>query len=413
MNELPDIASLRECPHCGLFQTVPALRPSTVAHCPRCNALLGRGRRAPRDLSLALAAAGLLLFAVAAHEPFLNMRVFGNGRETLLTSGPRQLDAEGMWEVGAVVLATTMLAPLARLGAMIWVLVGVRLRKPPRHLASVFRWAERLRPWSMVEVFMLGVLVAYTRLTSMATIQVGPALYAMGGLMLVMAAADAALAPEAVWRALDRRPRAPADQPLAVGHGAIGCESCGLVSAGAAACPRCGGTLHARKPDSLSRTWALLLAAAVMYVPANLLPVLTVIRLGSGHPSTILGGAIELLHYGLWPLAALVFFASIAVPMFKLVGLSIMLLAVQRGSARFLRGRTRLYRMIDFIGRWSMIDVFMTSVLVAIVQFGFISSVTPGLGVVCFCSVVILTMLAAFSFDPRLMWDAAAQDPAG
>jgi paraquat-inducible protein A len=171
-------------------------------------------------------------------------------------------------------------------------------------------------------------------------------------------------------------------------------------------CPRCGSALHARKPNSIARTWALLLAAAILYVPANLYPVMTVISLGQGTPDTILSGVEELAHAGMWPLALLVFFASITVPMLKLIGLTVMLISTQTRSHRRLRDRTVLYRIVEFVGRWSMIDVFMISILVGLVQLGNLATIEPGIGAVSFACVVILTMLAAESFDPRLMWDA-------
>ena len=265
----------------------------------------------------------------------------------------------------------------------------------------------------MVEVFLLGVFVAYTRMVSLAQVEIGTALYAMGGLMLVMAAVDNTLDPEAVWRRIDQRDSglAPAGRP---GAGEpVGCDTCHLVNAGGESeCVRCGSRLHRRKTDSLARTWALLAAAAVLYVPANAFPVLTLIRLGRGHPSTILGGVEELADAGMWPLAALVLFASIIVPVAKLASLLVMLICVRRRSAWKLRRRTQLYRIVEFVGRWSMIDVFMISILTALVRMGRIASVYPGPGVLAFCSVVILTMLASASFDPRLMWDAAdRRDP--
>ena len=145
----------------------------------------------------------------------------------------------------------------------------------------------------------------------------------------------------------------------------------------------------------------------MLYIPANTYPVLTVVRLGAGQPSTILGGVRELVEAGMWPLAALVFFASVAVPVLKLVGLAILLITTHLGSGHSLNDRTVLYRIVDAVGRWSMIDIFMESILVALVQFGTLASVYPGPGAIAFAAVVILTMLASRSFDPRLMWDAA------
>ncbi len=155
------------------------------------------------------------------------------------------------------------------------------------------------------------------------------------------------------------------------------------------------------------RTWALAFAALVLYVPANIYPVLTVVQLGAGAPSTILGGVEELLSGGLYPLAALVFFASILVPVMKLLSLGILLLSTHAGWGSHLRDRTVLYRIVRSIGRWSMIDIFMESILVALVQFGSVVTIDPGFGAVAFAAVVILTMFAAESFDPRLMWEEA------
>jgi len=153
----------------------------------------------------------------------------------------------------------------------------------------------------------------------------------------------------------------------------------------------------------------LVMAAAVFYIPANYYPVLSVVQLGAGQPSTILGGVEELVKAGQYPLALLVFFASIAVPVLKLVGLSLMLITIQTGRTGWLRDRVRLYHIVRFIGRWSMIDIFMESLLGALVAFGSVITIEPGVGALAFCAVVILTMFAAESFDPRLMWDAAAQ----
>jgi paraquat-inducible protein A len=174
-----------------------------------------------------------------------------------------------------------------------------------------------------------------------------------------------------------------------------------------ASCPRCGTSLHPRKPNSLSRTSALVLTAAILYVPANVYPVMTVVSFGKGSPDTILSGIKEFIHAGMWPLALLVFFASITVPVLKLIGLSFLILSVRRKSRWRLRDRTVLYRIIEAVGRWSMIDVFMISILVALVKLGSIATIEPGVGATSFAGVVVVTMIASICFDPRLMWDAA------
>lgn len=158
------------------------------------------------------------------------------------------------------------------------------------------------------------------------------------------------------------------------------------------------------------RTWALLITAAILYIPANVLPIMTVTSLGQGDPSTIMSGVIVLVQHGMIPIAAVVFIASILVPTFKLVGIALLLFSVQRHQPLSARQRIWMYRFIEFIGRWSMLDIFVIAILVAVVNFGRLASIEANLGAVAFASVVILTMLAAVTFDPRLIWDNTESD---
>ena len=175
-------------------------------------------------------------------------------------------------------------------------------------------------------------------------------------------------------------------------------------------CTRCGALIHARRPNSLARTWALLITAAILYIPANLLPIMTINTLGQGDPSTIMAGVIQLVQHGMFPIAAVVFIASILVPTFKLVGIGLLLFSVQRHQPLSAQQRIVMYRFIEFIGRWSMLDIFVIAILVAVVNFGRLASVEANLGAAAFASVVILTMLAAVTFDPRLIWDNTESD---
>ncbi|VAW74648.1 Paraquat-inducible protein A [hydrothermal vent metagenome] len=170
-------------------------------------------------------------------------------------------------------------------------------------------------------------------------------------------------------------------------------------------CPRCSSRVHLRKPASLSTCWALLLAAIVMYFPANLLPIMTVVYLGSGQPDTIMSGVIRLLMHGDWLIALVIFVASVLVPLLKMIVLIYLLTSVHRKSRLRRRERTRLYRITELVGRWSMVDVFVVALLAALVHLGVLADITPGPGARAFAVVVILTMLSAMSFDPRLIWD--------
>jgi paraquat-inducible protein A len=190
------------------------------------------------------------------------------------------------------------------------------------------------------------------------------------------------------------------------------CESCGLLSRPAPGeegrCPRCDEVLDFRKPGSLERTWAYLIAAAICYVPANLLPVLTTTTAAGADSDTILQGVVLLWSPTGWPLSLIVLIASIMIPSAKILALAYLLITVQRGSATNYEQRIRLYRMVKFIGRWSMVDVFVDTFTAALVQLQPLMSVEPGPGLFFFAAVVVLTMLAVESFDPRLIWDSAS-----
>ncbi len=422
LQQVPAVTASRlaECPGCGAMLILPALPPGARAVCLRCDAVLRHTRRDPLLLPLALNISALILFGLGATLTLMSVTTAGQERVAGLVTGPAEMEHYGLWEISLVVLITTIAAPLARVLCMLSVLLGLRMERPPAELRAIYAWVEHLRPWSMIEIYLLGLFVAYVRLSGMAVVDLGPAIYALFGLMVIMVLADFMLDEQAVWeameprnrrrrRTLDQNPRTADRQTPNTHRWRIGCDTCGLVSRAAPGmrCSRCGFRLEVRKPNSIQRSWAFALAAIILYIPANFYPVLTVVRLGAGQPSTIFGGVKELLEIGMWPLAALVFFASVAVPVLKLIGLGILLISTHAGSGWALRDRTILYRIVDAVGRWSMIDIFMESILVALVQFGTLASVYPGPGAIAFAAVVILTMLAAQSFDPRLMWDAA------
>ena len=192
--------------------------------------------------------------------------------------------------------------------------------------------------------------------------------------------------------------------------GLIACHHCSTVwrdATDGCICARCGGVLHARKPESLARTWALLLAAMILYVPANLLPVMQTRSLLGVQEDTIISGIIFFWVSGEYVLAAIIFIASFLVPLFKLLTLVVLLWLVQRRSGWALVERTRFYRIVELIGRWSMLDVFVVALLAGLVQIEGFAQIKAGFGITAFGLVVVLTMLASKSFDPRLAWDEA------
>lgn len=199
----------------------------------------------------------------------------------------------------------------------------------------------------------------------------------------------------------------------ATAAGLINCYSCGLLHKATRMhdyCHRCGASLYLRKPDSLSRTWAYLLAAYILYIPANVLPIMTTTSLGSVQSNTILSGVNYLLVSGSWLLALIIFIASVFVPVLKLIILSYLAISVQARSSRRPRERTWLYRLAEIMGRWSMVDIYVVTLMVALVKIQGLADIDAGIGAVAFGAVVVFTMLAAMSFDPRLIWDNAEKN---
>jgi paraquat-inducible protein A len=398
-------AELIGCADCGLVQMLPPVPPDAVAECMRCKRGFAPPARGSIDTALALSIAGLLLLLPAALLPLMKVTAFGVQRRDWLPTGAEALWNDGFSSLGALVFVFSIAIPFIYLGLMIWVLGGLRFGTAAP-LGKLFRWAAELRPWVMIEVYLVGCCVAYTRLESIGTVQVG-----VGGWCLLAATFASVLASlkldeQSVWDALP-----PRSSPTALKH-PISCGTCELIIDAPrehGPCPRCGARLRRRKPDTMRRTLALVITGYLLYVPANLLPVLSIQRFGRDDPSTILSGVHELITSGLWPLAIIVFTASIVVPLMKLFGLSLMLLMTRMRSRRWLVGRTRLFRFIDRIGRWSNIDLFMISVLVALVQFGRLTSVRPEPGAIAFAAVVVITMIASRSFDARVMWDVTGK----
>ena len=395
-------AELIGCADCGLVQILPPVPPDAIAECVRCHRPFAPPARGSIDTALALTVAALVLLLPGALLPLMRLTSFGVPRRDWLPTGVEALWNDGFPSLSVVVFIFSIAIPFTYLGLMIWVLGGIRLGHAAL-LGKLFRWTAGLRPWVMIEVYLVGCCVAYTRLQSVGTVKVGPGGWCLLAATLASVLATLKLDEQSVWDSLPPRRRVTAGKQL------ISCETCELMietSHEHSPCPRCGATIHRRKPDAIRRTLALVITGFLLYVPANLLPVLSIERFGHDQPSTIVSGVHELITAGLWPLAIIVFTASVVVPLVKLFGLSLMLVMTRMRSRRWLVGRTRLFRFIDRIGRWSNIDVFMISILAALVQFGTLTSVRPEPGAIAFAAVVVITMMASRSFDARVMWDA-------
>jgi paraquat-inducible protein A len=396
------------CSDCGTLQDLPLLTERSVATCPVCRNPLES--RTGRNLTVAAlsSAATFVLLIPANVLPLMQVSVLGMTRDSRIVSGVRAL-WEHQWVIVALLVAALVIVlPLLRFAMLSVVLGLVRARLRPPWLGKVFRWTLQLDQWAMPDVFLLGCAVGYSRIRANL-----PVAIQSGGICLIVAAllcmlTRAALDKRTVWRAIAPE-RTPPEEPAAV----IACVACELVlplEAQGRPCPRCGLRLSSRKPYAVMRSLALVIAGFVLFFPANLLPMNIDTQLGERVTHRIVDGIRELFNAGLYPLGVLIFCTSIAIPLVKLAGLSWCMLSVWRRSATALPLKTTTYRFVDEIGRWSCIDVFTIAVFVPLLQFDGLLTSRAAPGAVAFILVVVLTMWASRTFDPRLMWDAAHRE---
>jgi paraquat-inducible protein A len=389
-----------------VFQTAPGRSEQALVVCCNCDCQLERrtGRRV--SVALALAATTFLLLIPANLTPFLSTTVLGASRQSYLVSSFTamwRLD----WPLLAIIIGLFVIVfPLIRFGLLTLVLVLVQVGRRPTWIGAAFRWSNRLQPWAMPDVFLLGLWVAYARLSATVTTILEPGALCFIGAGLAALFTRAVLDKSAVWRAIDPE---TALSPDKAGGFCVSCPSCELVIACEEGdrCPRCAARLSARIPGALPIAVALTLAGLILYLPANIYPIATIPIGLKPTAYTVLGGVIDLLQARLYGLALLVFAASFAIPFIKLVGLGWCIASVLIRSRRWLPAKTKTFRVIEEIGRWSMVDPFVIAVFVPVTQFNAAISSSADRAAPFFTLVVVLTIIAAQAFDPRLMWDVA------
>ena len=400
-----ELIACHECDKLYRYESIPA---GSKANCHYCGALLYRHIPNSLDRSLALYLSALILFIIANVFPFLSLELGGRVVENILLSGAWNLYQQGMVDLGLLVFFTSFTFPLFVILGMLYLLIPIRFGFVPPVMGPVYRVVKAIMPWSLVGVFMLAVLIAIVKLQDLANVITGPALISFSALLFVYSAARINFDPRILWSVSGQSTVDLTSQLLASDCNIVNCHTCGLLTTEHDAhlhCLRCTAPLHHRKPNSIESTWALLIAATVLMIPANVYPILTVIRFGQGAPSTILGGVSHLIEDGLWGLAMIIFIASIVVPVTKIIVLSFLLLTVQYKSNWRSRDRTLLYRVTEVIGAWSMVDIFLVGLLSSLVSLDALSTIETGIGATYFAGVVVLTMFAAHSFDSRLIWD--------
>lgn len=409
--------TLIACRHCDTIHAAVDLEPGGMALCRRCGYTLLRSSRYPLMFWYGLTASALVIFAIANIFPLARLTLLG-----------KSIDANFIgavwlsWESGHYILSVMtglvgFWVPLTELCFLFWALGCIRRG----HLPSDFRMAMRIYhyvgPWSMVPVLMLSIIVSIVKFADMSRLELGPAVWAFGVLTFMLTALSR-LDSRRLWRYAEEAGLAPISiDPGLPGKRLASCHACGYVQEHpgrdmACDCARCGSRVHKRQPGMRPRVWALLIAAAVVYVPANVLPMMEIRSLLGTSEHTILGGVVELWRLGSWDLAIIVFVASVVVPITKLVALTVLMCARRWRGEDSQRQRTRLYELVEFIGQWSMLDVFVVILMAAMANFPGVSQIIAGPAAASFGMVVVLTMLAAMSYDPRIGWDKGPRIPA-
>lgn len=426
----PSGENIVACLDCDMLQRIPALESGSAARCRRCGHAIAINRPDSLKRTLALTVAAAILLIIANMTPLMGLSVSGRESSTTIFGGAMEMWLQGQPGTAMLVVFCSMVAPATHIGIMFTVLLFARRTKTPWWVGTLLRWSQWHQSWAMVEVMMLGILVALIKIAELATVTPGIGMFAAGALVALIAAMTVSFDPREVWQRVEwvdaeKKQGLSGSRPAVSGQsasicagvitgirlGLVSCRSCGLLSRPAdidepGHCPRCGQELATRRHDSIQRTWAFITAAMICYVPANLLPVMVSTTFGSSQEDTIMSGVVVLYTTGSWPLALIVLIASVIIPLAKIISLAYLLITIQCRSIKGLNDRLRLYRLVELVGRWSMLDVFVVAFTASLIQMQPLMSVKPGAGVVFFAAVVVLTMIGAENFDPRLIWDS-------
>ena len=409
-----DQALLLPCHECDLICEVTIRHDGRWRYCPRCQHPLMRPAQ-DDQLTPALAFTALLLLTLSLLFPYLGFEKNGIERAISITDAAQELAVYHHPALAVIVLATIIVLPALYLLSVCWIHMSLASPRPLPGSLFLARWLPRMQPWMMADVFAIAALVSLIKIIAMAHIQLLSAFWTFSGFALILLITVTRMNTIGLWQRLlgdlQQPPEAHAGK-TAQTLGLIGCEWCGqLQPLGRHRCHHCHSPLHERRPFSLQRVLALLITAILFCFPAHLFPIMITTSLGKTEPSTIISGVMLFIRHGDWPIAVIIFTASVLVPFGKILALSWLCLATRQQQALDMNSQMKLYRLTEWIGRWSMIDVFVVAIIVALFQMGNILTVTPGMGGVAFSAVVIFTMLAAHQFDPRLIWDQQQQLP--
>ncbi|WP_435954355.1 membrane integrity-associated transporter subunit PqiA [Dryocola sp. BD626] len=401
------------CPQCDLLVALPELQDGQKAACPRCGTTLTTQWPSPRQRPTAYALSALFMLLLANLFPFINMKVAGVTSEVTLLQIPGVMFSEDYASLGTFFVLFVQAVPTFCLITILLLVNRVRLPEVlQRRMARVL---FQLKSWGMAEIFLAGILVSFVKLMAYGDIGVGSSFVPWCLFCILQLRAFQCVDRRWLWD--DIAPMPAVEQPLKVGvtginQGLRSCSCCtAIVPAETLVCPRCETKGHIRRKHSLQWTLALLITSIMLYLPANILPIMITELLGTKMPSTILAGVILLWSEGSYPVAMVIFIASIMVPTLKMLAIAWLCWDAKGHGKRDSERMHLIYEVVEFVGRWSMIDVFVIAVLSALVRMGALMNIYPAIGALMFALVVILTMFAAMTFDPRLSWDRAPDSP--
>ncbi|BFM48946.1 paraquat-inducible protein A [Marinomonas sp. THO17] len=404
---------LTVCEQCDQVNSVPELQPGERLRCSHCGHVLVSVHAHASRRILSYGFSSLLMLALAISFPFLGFATNGVERSVTLMDTLTVLLSQGYLILGAIISLALFVFPLVYLCSVLFLVLSFL---HPTVLKSTqqycVRWLQVVQPWLMVDVYLVGILVALVKVNSLADVSLELSFWAFCGYVLLLLKTVTLVDKRWFWFKVAGPAYSHSVQTgIARLEGLIGCHFCGAVlSKDAHHCGRCRHSVHSRHPRSLSTTLALLIAALVMYIPANMFPIMQTTFLGSTEPSSIMGGVFLLWSLGSYPVALIILFASVVIPLAKIAALSWLVWQYYFPSRHQTVQKMKLYRLTELMGRWSMIDVFVVAVLSSMVQMGNLMAIYPGPAVLSFTAVIVLTMLAAMSFDPRLLWDRDRQD---
>ncbi|NGR08839.1 paraquat-inducible membrane protein A [bacterium SGD-2] len=401
--------ALLACRNCDTIHAAAVIEPGGMATCSCCGYVLLRRSRFSLRFWHAFTLTALVVFLIANLFPLARLSMLGKSLDATFVGALWLTWQQGHHALSIMTGLTGFWFPLTQICFLFWALGCLRKGRLPPDFALAMRIYHLALPWSMVPVLMLGIIVAIVKFSDLAALIPGAGLWAFGVLTFMLTALSR-LDSRRLWHYAEDAGLAPATRSTTrAPEDLTGCEVCGhvqeVVPQADETCERCGSLLHKRKPDMGARVWALLIAATAAYIPANVLPMMEIRSTMGASAHTILGGVIELWQLGSWDLAVIVFVASVVVPITKLIALAVLMLGRRWRGWRVQRQRTRLYEMLEFIGQWSMLDVFVVILMTAMANFPGLSQIIAGPAAASFGLVVVLTMLAAMSYDPRIGWD--------